>query len=314
MTGWSDALGLSVPIVCAPMGGVAGGDLATAVSSAGALGMIGMGSSGTAARLERELALVPEGTPIGIGMVDWVRRRDERLLAVALEARPVLLSVSFGDPSRLDWVLDAQAAGVCTVVQVATVDEARQAATSGVDVVVARGLEGGGHGRPLTERDTLLTRVLDAVDVPVLAAGAIGTAEDVAAVLEQGAAAVWVGTAFAACPESLSTPGMRSALLAADNGRTHLTSAFDRAAGHDWPDDLPERVIVNEFTDRWPSAAAVDQDPEAARFLRSAEQADDPNGICVNAGQAVGSLTEVAPAAAVVRSLCPTPRSTSQDS
>jgi len=275
--------------------------------------MIGMGSSGTAERLEQELSLVPDGTPIGIGMVDWVRRRDERLLAVALEARPVLLSVSFGDPTALDWVHDAQAAGIATAVQVATVDEARQAAASGVDVVVARGLEGGGHGRPLTERDTLLAQVLDAVDVPVLAAGAIGTVEHVTAALERGAAGVWTGTAFAACPESLSTPGMRSALLAADGDRTLLTSAFDRAAGHDWPADLPERVIVNEFTDRWPSADDVDRDPDATRFLRLAEQADDPNGICVNAGQGVGSLTVATPAAAVVQSLWPTPRSTSQD-
>ncbi len=301
MTPWSRALGLSAPIVCAPMGGVAGGELASAVSAAGALGMIGMGSSGAAEKLRAQLALLADGSRIGIGLVDWVRRRDAELLDVALAAQPVLLSISFGDD--FDWIAAAHAANVSTITQVATVDEARHAAASGIDAVVARGKEGGGHGRPLTDRDALLDGVLAAVDIPVLAAGAIATATDVADVINRGAAAAWVGTAFAACPESLSSPGTRAALIAADGRRTILTSAFDRAAGHDWPADIPERVLVNEFTDRWQSAADIDA--EARSFLARADAADDPNGICVNAGLGVGSLTAALSAADVVGALTP---------
>ena len=313
MTEWSAALGLSAPIICAPMGGVAGGKLAAAVSSAGALGMIGMGSTGAADKLLAELAHVPPDTRIGIGLVDWVHRRDDRLLQTAIEARPALLSVSFGDPSELDWLEAARTAGITTAVQIATVDEARRAEACGVDVVVARGKEGGGHGRPLTERDALLRQVVDAVDLPVVAAGAIATADHVRSVLDAGAVAAWVGTAFAACPESLSTPGMRTALLAADGSRTVLTSAFDRAAGHDWPTDVPERVIVNEFTDRWPAGEDALHDPEAAHFLQAATAADDPNGICVNAGTAVGHVTAARPAREVVAMLTPAGLSVSQD-
>ena len=301
MTAWSAALGLSIPIVCAPMGGVAGGSLATAVSAAGALGMIGMGSSGSAVKLREQLGLVGERARIGIGLVDWVQRRDEHLLETALAAQPVLLSVSFGD--NFDWVELAQSAGISTVTQAASADEAKRAVDAGIDAVVARGSEGGGHGRPLAPRDDVLDAVLQAVDVPVLAAGAIATADDLTAMLGRGAAAAWVGTAFSACAESLSSPGTRAALIAADGRRTMLTSAFDRAAGHDWPSDIPERVLVNEFTDRWPEA--TDVDAEAIDFFRRAETADDPNGICVNAGMGVGAITESRPAADVISALFP---------
>ncbi len=97
-TDWAEGLGLRVPIVCAPMGGVAGGALASAVSRAGGLGMIGMGSAGSAHALERELALLDTGgAPFGIGLVAWGIERDPAMLDRALGARPALVSVSFGD-------------------------------------------------------------------------------------------------------------------------------------------------------------------------------------------------------------------------
>jgi len=310
---WSRALGLSVPIVCAPMGGVAGGSLAAAVSAAGALGMIGMGSSGASDRLEEQLAHVPAGRRVGIGMVDWVMRRDPRMLEVALAARPVLLSISFGDTTSaaaFDWVRTARDAGVATAVQAAEVEDARRAADAGVDVVVARGREGGGHGRPLNDRDRLLDEILAAVDVPVLAAGAVSTADDVRAVLARGAVAAWVGTAFAACVEALSSPGTRAALIAGTADRTVLTSAFDAAAGHDWPSDIPERVLTNRFTDRWHTRADVSASAGAAtEFLDAAVADDDPGAICVNAGFGVDRLTQVRPAAEVVAALDPGGRS-----
>lgn len=240
-TALTDLLGIRHPVVCAPMGGVAGGRLASAVSRTGALGMVGMGSAGSADALARELALVPEDVRIGIGLVDWVMRSRPELLDAALAAHPVLLSVSFGDD--YDWIARAHAEGVLTVTQVPDVAAARRAADAGIDLIVARGLEGGGHGRPLAELDELLPRVLDAVDVPVLAAGAIATAEDVRRVTEAGAAGVWVGTAFAACPESLLDGADRAAMLQATD--TRLTSEFDRRSGYAWPADVPERVIAD---------------------------------------------------------------------
>src|SRR6201998_4917356 len=96
-TPWSTSVGLRVPIVNAPMGGVAGGRLAAAVTARGGLGMVGMGSVATRELLHTQLQHV-HGT-FGIGLVDWVMRNEAGLLEDALAARPVLLSGSFGT----DW-------------------------------------------------------------------------------------------------------------------------------------------------------------------------------------------------------------------
>ena len=285
---WKARLGVRVPVVNAPMGGAAGGRLAAAVSAAGGLGMIGMGSSGTAEALQRELALVPAGARVGVGMVDWVARRNPEMFDVAIDARPALLSVSFG--SDFDWVARARAAGIPTVTQVADVAEARVAHDAGVDVLVARGLEGGGHGRPLRSRDELLVSVLSVTDRPVLAVGA---------------AAVWVGTAFLLTTEALTTPGARQALLAATGSDTVLTRVFDRALGYSWPPDIPERVLANRFTARWHDQPPPFDEELAGAELRAAITRDDPAEQSVNAGVGVGHLRDGLSAADVVAMLTP---------
>src|SRR6202008_3729304 len=113
-TRWSRSFGLRVPIVNAPMGGVAGGRLAAAVTAAGGLGMVGMGSDGTRELLETQLRHVRG--KFGIGLVAWVMRSEAGLLEDALAARPALLSVSFG--ADWSWVATAHDAGVATVTQV----------------------------------------------------------------------------------------------------------------------------------------------------------------------------------------------------
>lgn len=250
LTTWSAAMGLTYPVVNAPMGGAAGGRLAAAVSRAGGLGMIGMGSAATPAVLRRELAeLGGDIGPFGIGLVHWVLSEQPDLLEVALSARPALLSVSFGEDTGASaatgkgpaWVQDAHDAGVITATQVATVEEAVRAVESGVDVLVARGAEGGGHGKPVLGTLPLLTAVLDTVDVPVLAAGGIASPRGVAAVLAAGAAGAWIGTAFAACTEALTSDDARAELLA--GSQTELTSEYDIAAGYRWPAGIPERVL-----------------------------------------------------------------------
>lgn len=260
-------MGLDVPIVNAPMGGAAGGRLAAAVSAAGGLGMVGMGSSATAGQMTTELAQL-NGQRFGIGLVHWVIEDRPDLLDVAVDAGPALLSVSFGED--WEWVRRAHDAGLTVTTQVATVDAARRAVDAGVDVLVARGSEGGGHGEPAVGTLPLLAEVLDAVDVPVLAAGGVSSARAVAAVLAAGAAAAWVGTAFATCAEALTPVAGREALLAADGDATELTSEYDVAAGYRWPAGIPERVL---------------------------------RGSPVNAGQGVGVVRHTITAAETVKSL-----------
>jgi nitronate monooxygenase len=257
-------MGLTVPIVNAPMGGAAGGRLAAAVSRAGGLGMVGMGSSATAATLSAELAEIGSlQRPFGIGLVHWVMAAQPELFEVAVAARPALLCVSFGDD--WSWVGRAHDVGVTVATQVADVDAAERAVGIGVDVLVARGAEGGGHGEPRIGTLPLLAETLERVDVPVLAAGGITSARAVAAVLAAGASAAWIGTAFAACAEALTPSADREQLLAAGSDSTMTTHDLDVAHHYPWPATIPERVLADA----------------------------DGRATPVNAGQGVGMVTEV---------------------
>lgn len=270
---WSRDLGIEVPIVNAPMGGVAGGRLAAAVSRAGGLGMIGMGSAATPDALRRELAEHQRwggsARPFGIGLVHWVMTDRPELFEIALAARPALLSVSFG--ADWSWVADAHAAGVRVCTQVARPEDARRAVAAGVDVVVARGAEGGGHGEPAMAMLPLLVEVLDAVDVPVLAAGGISSSRAVAAVLAAGAAGAWVGTAFAVTHEALTPAAARAELLAGTE--TELTREFDIAAGYRWPATMPERVLRGSAVNAGQGVREVCEQLSAAEVLARLVQA-----------------------------------------
>jgi nitronate monooxygenase len=300
-TPWSRAIGLRVPIVNAPMGGVAGGRLAAAVTAAGGLGMVGMGSTGSVALLQAELQHV-HGT-FGIGLVHWVIRKDPGLLDAALAARPALLSVGFGDD--WSWVGRAREAGIPTATQVYDSLGAIRAQDAGVDVLVARGAEGGGHGEANVATLPLLDAVLDAVSVPVLAAGGIASPRSLAAVLAAGASGAWLGTCLSACAEALTTDGARRALVAAKETDTTITRVFDIGRGLAWPQRFPSRVLSNDFVERWAGReAALAADADARAELAAAVAADDPRIAPVDAGQGVGMVTSVQPVGAVIEQLC----------
>ena len=298
-TPWSRSFGLRVPIVNAPMGGVAGGRLAAAVTAAGGLGMVGMGSVATRELLHAELRHV-RGT-FGIGLVDWVMRSEAGLLADALAARPALLSVSFG--TDWSWVAEAHDAGIPTVTQVYDGVGALQAVDAGVDIVVARGSEGGGHGEVRLGILAVLDDVLEAVSVPVLAGGGIASPRSLAAVLAAGASGAWVGTRLAACPEALTGEGGRRALIAARATDTAITRVFDVAKGLPWPARFPSRVLANDFVARW--AGNEDAlDPAARDELAAAIAADDPRTAPVDAGQGVGMIGDDASVGEVIDDMC----------
>lgn len=295
---------MTAPILNAPMGGVAGYALAAAVSNAGGLGMIGVGSAGSAEALHQLLhrtgALV---RPSGIGLLGWAIETEPQLLSTALAACPTIVSVSFGDDWT--WIRRAHDAGVLAVTQVADVSGALRAVDAGVDVVVARGSEGGGHGEPRVGTLSLLTGILDQVDVPVIAAGGIASGRGLAAILAAGASAAWVGTAFSVCPESMLTDGARKALLKAADTDTTTTRVFDVAAGYPWPPHQPERVLRNAFSDRWDGREdELRHDANALAELTEAVATGDYRIAPVNAGQGVASLTQVRSAAELIEQFC----------
>ena len=294
-------MGLRVPIVNAPMGGVAGGRLAAAVTAAGGLGMVGMGTAGSTSSLHAELPHV-HGT-FGIGLVDWVIRKEPELLDAALAARPVLVSVSFG--TDLSWVRRAHEAGIAAATQVYNSGEAQRAQDAGIDLLVARGSEGGGHGDATIGTLPLLDAVLDVVSVPVLAAGGIASPRSLAAVLAAGASGAWLGTVLSASPEALTTDASRRALVAARETDTTSTRVFDIVRGLPWSKRFPSRVLRNHFVARWSGHEdALAENPDAQGELAAAIAADDRRTAPVDAGQGVGMVTGVAPVGLVIERLC----------
>jgi len=303
----TDRFGLSVPVVAAPMAGVSGGDLAAAVSAAGGLGTVGVGSGADEAWTREQLRLASApGRPYGVGLLAWSLPDQPAVLDLLLaEAddqqwqRPALASVSFG--VYAPYVRTLQDAGITVATQAGTVADALAAEDAGVDLVIARGGEGGGHGRDQVATLPLLQAVLDRVRIPVLAAGGIGTSRGLAAVLAAGAAGAWAGTAFLTCREAMTTDAVVSHLAGVEETGTAYGTVFDTASAVGWPAEFGGRAVRNEFFDTWlgrESELATDQD--ALQRYRSARQDVDLGAMAVYAGQGVGLLDGNRPAASEV--------------
>ena len=197
----TELLGVGVPLISAPMTPQAGGLLARAVSEAGAFGMVGIEETDTEEGIAAELAIVRAGTPVpfGIGLVSWVIDRRPELLDIAIDAKPTLISISFGDAGpHVERLHDA---GILVASQVQSRHRAEVAIGAGVDIVVAQGTEGGGHTGSVATLP-LLQIVLELTGLPVVAAGGIASGRGLAAVLAAGAVGAWAGTPFLLAEEA----------------------------------------------------------------------------------------------------------------
>lgn len=175
----------------------------------------------------RELGIEPPEPPARLTQ-DY-----QAQVEAALAAKPSALSFVFGLPAP-ELVRECNARGICTIGTATTADEAVALQESGVSAIVASGFEAGGHRASfllqpedcLTGTLALVPQVVDAVRVPVIAAGGIADARGMVAALALGAAAVQIGTAFLACDESGAAAAHRGALFAPTARRTALTRAF----------------------------------------------------------------------------------------
>lgn len=286
----TDRFDLTVPVVSAPMAGASGGALAAAVSASGALGMVGF-AAGSAEQLRDECAVAAAGgRPFGVGLLAWLLPRDDSLLDTALESGAALVSVSYGDYEP--YVARIKAAGAVAATQVGNLDDVGRAVAAGMDLIVARGGEGGGHGRDAVATLPLLQAVLDATDLPVLAAGGVAGGRGLAAVLAAGAAGAWVGTAFLACPESTYDAQRRRAVVDAGLADTIYTTVLDIGRGSAWPAEFGGRAIRNAYAETWHGR----EEELRADPVRSEEPV-------VWAGQAAGLVRRERPAAEVVAEL-----------
>jgi nitronate monooxygenase len=285
------------------MWGAGRGALARAISQAGGLGIIGVGSTASTSFIEEEAAVArgDDETRFGIGLMVWALERRPELFEAALAAHPFLLSLSFGSPAP--YMDRAHAADTLVANQVHSVAEAREAAEAGVDVIVAQGTEAGGHTGHIGTLP-LLQMVLEAADRPVLAAGGIASAPGLAAVLAAGAQGAWVGTAFLASSESVHGAEARRRIIAAQETHTVLTSVFDRVQQLPWPAQYPGRALRNRFSDRWDARGGeVQESHEARTEYERARAAGNYDVAVIYAGEAVGMVTGERPAAEIVREM-----------
>jgi nitronate monooxygenase len=215
--------GCSVPIQQAPMGSVSSPSLAVAVAEAGAMGTIP--SLGVPlAQLETMLSDMAPRTS-GAMAVNFLTNNIDRNAVEAAAAHVRVLDFFWADPDPA-LVNLAHEGGALVCWQVGSVAEAKVGADAGCDVVVVQGMEAGGHVRGHSALLPLLSAALEAVDVPVLAAGGIGDGRALAAVLAAGADGARIGTRFIATAESGAHPDYKQAVLEADVGATQITDAF----------------------------------------------------------------------------------------
>ncbi len=259
--------------------------------------MFGVGSTATGEwiRAEAKVASADE-VAYGIGLLAWAQQAAADQMEVVLELRPDLVSISFGDISGP--VTRLREAGILTATQVGALSDLDQAHDAGVDVVVVRGAEGGGHGRNSVGTLPLLQMVLDRTPCPVLAAGGILNHRGLAAILAAGAEGAWVGTAFLGCVEATMPTSARARLIASTN--TGYGRVFDVAQGLAWPSEFGGRALVNDFFDQW-VGREDEMDGSAKKRHQDAQRAADFDVAHIYAGEGVADLTSERSAADVVR-------------
>ncbi|HTM01021.1 MAG TPA: nitronate monooxygenase [Candidatus Omnitrophota bacterium] len=312
ITRFTTLVGCDVPLQQAAIGSLTNPELASAVSNAGALGMVcvyGMPPDGIAEILGATRARTPG--PVGanfiLNFMDPASLHD-CVASAARSARVVEFFYSDPDP-RLVQV--AHSGGALVSWQVGSPDEARAAAGAGCDLIVAQGVEAGGHVRGRTGLIPLLDAVLEAVpDIPVLAAGGIGSGRAMAAALACGADGVRVGTRFVASTEAGAHPRYVDALIAAGPEDTLLSDTFNA----NWS-NAPHRCLRASVeaaiacTDEFVAEVEDEETGEIFRIRRLGSftpRAAVRGNIAAMphwAGESVGNVRRVQGAAEIVREL-----------
>jgi len=315
MTAFCERLGIEIPIVQAPMGGAVGPALAAAVSNAGGLGTLALwGADIEALRRQVRETRALTSKPFAVNL-NLEFPQEERLDACLQEGVPVI-SFFWREPSAL--VARAKAGGAIVLHTVSTAREARAAVECGVDVVVAQGWEAGGHVRGTVASMPLIPAVVDVVGpIPVIAAGGIADGRGLAAAMALGASGAWIGTRFLASHEVAIHPHYRERLLrATENDTVYLEELFDIG----WP-KAPHRVLRNSTVAEWEAAGrpatgkrpgegevvATSKSRGAIVRYRSYTPAADADGdidaLSLWAGQSVGLVQKIQPAAEIVREI-----------
>ena len=301
-------LGIRHPIVQAPIGSLVRAELAAAVCSAGKLGMLGMPFQPPEfVRAQIRLMRTMTTKPFGVNFLIPVMTSEDidAQLAVCIEERIPVASFFWGD--AVTFVPRCHAVGIAVMHQVGTTEEARRAVGGGVDIIIAQGVEAGGHVRGTVGLLPLLISIIDAVpDTPIIAAGGIVDGRGVAAVLTAGADAASLGTRFVATNESEAHSDYKKRLVLASDVDTVHTELHHIG----WPPHSPVRVLRSALTEgtekpegsigRMRRGDAIVEIKPFSVVMPTIHVEGRTDLMANYAGQGVGLIHEVLPAATVV--------------
>jgi nitronate monooxygenase len=294
-------LGITHPILSAPMAGIAGARLVAAVGEAGGFGILG-GGYGDKAWLEQETARLQKSkAPFGIGFITWSMAKQPELLDIALKVKPRAIMLSFGDPKP--HAPRIKAAGSLLICQVQSEDMARQALDAGTDILIAQGTEAGGHGASRTLID-IVPAVIDlaAGRVPVVAAGGLADGRGLAAMIMLGASGIMLGTRFYASVECDGADEAKKRICAAESGETVRSIIFDVSRKLWWPAPFTGRALINDHARRWMGREVelVQNVETVAVEYAAARDAGNYDIAGVFAGDGVGLIHDIPPAGEIV--------------
>lgn len=289
-------LGLKYPIFQGGMAWLGTAELASAVSEAGGLGIIGAGHMPPDV-LRAEIQKVKKATkkPFGVNIM-LMSPFVKEVMQLMLDERVPVVTTGAGNPG--EYIPSLKEIGTKVIPVVASVALAKRLVRTGVDAVIAEGMESGGHIGELTTM-ALVPQVVDAVDVPVIAAGGIGDSRVVCAAFALGAQAVQMGTRFVMSEECIAHENYKNLVLKARDRSTVVTG---RSTGH------PTRVLQNKLTriylEREAAGASADElEKLSLGTLRMASREGDVEMGSVMIGQISGMMNDIKPVRVILEDL-----------
>jgi len=299
----TELLGIAHPVMLAGMGGVSYSALVSAVSEAGGFGCLGASTMGNGVMVE-EIAAVRAATdkPFGVDLLTAMPGGMTEQVQLIIDGGATAFVAGLGVPSEV--VDQCHRHDVIVVSMCGKVEHAVRAVEAGCDLVVAQGTEAGGHTGQVAALP-LIPQIVDAVGdrVPVVAAGGIFDGRGLAAALALGADGIWVGTRFIATPEARGVLGYKEKLLASHEDQTTVSRAYSGKT---------MRVVRNGYTDHFDAHPdELKKFPEQLSVAYgsgvmhlggdSFTEGVDVDKECYPAGQGVGAIHELVPAAELVR-------------
>lgn len=290
-----ELLGIEYPVIQGGMAWVATAELAAAVSNGGGLGLIAAG--GAPAEVVREQirkCRTMTDKPFGVNVM-LMSPFAEEVMQVVIEEKPAVVATGAGNPGK--YIPALKEAGIKILPVIASVAMAQKMEKSGVDAIIAEGTEAGGHIGELTTM-VLVPQVVDAVNIPVVAAGGIADKRGAVAAFALGADGIQVGTRFICSTECIAHENYKNAVLKAKDRDAVVTG---RTTG------APVRALKNKLTkeyDRLEKSGASHEEIEAlgvGGLRRAFEEGDIQTGSLM-AGQSAAMVHKIEPCADIIRS------------